>query len=113
MASFAPINWRLIFLVSVPIGLFSTVFGYLKLHETSPKRPARIDWPGNITDQATVNICGGQLLIDPTDEVVVCHIPYKEKQAVCHLIQSAIAQRVAGRGQASKWLGSEHVSAPF
>ncbi len=45
----APINWRLIFLVSVPIGLFSTVFGYLKLHETSPKRPARIDWPGNIT----------------------------------------------------------------
>jgi MFS family permease len=45
----APIDWRLIFLVSVPIGLFSTVFGYLKLHETSPRRPARIDWPGNIT----------------------------------------------------------------
>ena len=44
-----PINWRLIFLVSVPIGLFATVFGYLKLRETSPKRPARIDWPGNIT----------------------------------------------------------------
>jgi MFS family permease len=45
----APIDWRLIFLVSVPIGLFATVFGYLKLHETSPRRPARIDWPGNIT----------------------------------------------------------------
>jgi MFS family permease len=45
----APVNWRLIFLVSVPIGLFATVFGYLKLHETSPRRPARIDWPGNIT----------------------------------------------------------------
>jgi MFS family permease len=45
----APINWRLIFLVSVPIGLFATVYGYLKLRETSPKRPARIDWPGNIT----------------------------------------------------------------
>ena len=45
----APINWRLIFLVSVPIGLFATVFGYYKLRETSPKRPARIDWPGNIT----------------------------------------------------------------
>ena len=42
----APIDWRLIFLVSVPIGLFATVLGYLKLHETSPKRPARIDWPG-------------------------------------------------------------------
>ena len=32
----APINWRLIFLVSVPIGLFATVFGYLKLRETEP-----------------------------------------------------------------------------
>ena len=45
----APINWRLIFLVSVPIGLFATVLGYYKLRETSPRRPARIDWPGNIT----------------------------------------------------------------
>jgi MFS family permease len=45
----APIDWRLIFLVSVPIGLFATVLGYLKLHETSPRRPARIDWPGNIS----------------------------------------------------------------
>jgi MFS family permease len=45
----APIDWRLIFLVSVPIGLFATVLGYLKLRETSPRRPARIDWPGNIT----------------------------------------------------------------
>jgi MFS family permease len=45
----APVNWRLIFLVSVPIGLFATIFGYLKLRETSERRPARIDWPGNIT----------------------------------------------------------------
>src|SRR5580704_9523782 len=45
----APINWRLIFLVSVPIGLLGTVIGYLKLRETTPRQPARIDWPGNIT----------------------------------------------------------------
>jgi MFS family permease len=45
----APINWRLIFLVSVPIGLFATVWGYLKLIELSERRPAKIDWPGNIT----------------------------------------------------------------
>ena len=45
----APINWRLIFLVSVPIGLFATVFGYYALRETSEPRPARIDWPGNVT----------------------------------------------------------------
>jgi MFS family permease len=45
----APINWRLIFLVSVPIGLFATVWGYLKLRELSARRPAKIDWWGNIT----------------------------------------------------------------
>ena len=45
----APINWRLIFLVSVPIGLFATVWGYLKLRELADRRPARIDWPGNVT----------------------------------------------------------------
>ena len=45
----APINWRLIFLVSVPIGLFATVWGYLKLRELSPRRPAQIDWWGNVT----------------------------------------------------------------
>ncbi len=45
----APINWRLIFLVSVPVGLLGTVLGYLKLRELSARRPARIDWPGNIT----------------------------------------------------------------
>jgi MFS family permease len=45
----APINWRLIFLVSVPVGLLGTVAGYLKLREMGQRRPARIDWPGNIT----------------------------------------------------------------
>jgi MFS family permease len=45
----APINWRLIFLVSVPVGLLGTVLGYVKLRELSARRPAKIDWPGNIT----------------------------------------------------------------
>ena len=31
----APINWRLIFLVSVPIGLFATVWGYFSLQEVA------------------------------------------------------------------------------
>jgi MFS family permease len=45
----APLNWRWIFLVSVPIGLLGTALGYLWLRETSQRQPARIDWPGNIT----------------------------------------------------------------
>ena len=31
----APINWRLVFLISVPVGLFGTVWAYLKLEERS------------------------------------------------------------------------------
>ncbi len=45
----APVNWRLIFFVSVPIGLFATIWGYLKLRELGQRRAATIDWPGNIT----------------------------------------------------------------
>jgi MFS family permease len=45
----APIQWRLVFLVSVPIGLFGTVWAYRKLVDLSPRRPARIDWWGNVT----------------------------------------------------------------
>jgi MFS family permease len=45
----APIDWRLVFLISVPVGLFGTVWAYLKLRELSQPRQARIDWPGNIT----------------------------------------------------------------
>lgn len=44
------INWRLIFLVSVPIGLFGTVWAYIKLKEQSkPDKTQKIDWFGNIT----------------------------------------------------------------
>ncbi len=45
----APINWRLIFLVSVPIGLFATVWGYFSLHEIERGSKGGIDWGGNVT----------------------------------------------------------------
>ena len=45
----APIDWRLVFLISVPVGLFGTVWAYLKLEERSQPRPARVDWWGNAT----------------------------------------------------------------
>jgi MFS family permease len=43
----APIEWRLVFLVSVPFGLFGTVWAYLKLQDNGVRVPARIDWLGN------------------------------------------------------------------
>ena len=45
----APIDWRLVFLISVPVGLFGTVWAYLRLRELSTPRPAPIDWAGNVT----------------------------------------------------------------
>jgi MFS family permease len=45
----APINWRLVFLVSVPIGVVATVWAYHSLRELGERRPARIDWWGNAT----------------------------------------------------------------
>jgi MFS family permease len=45
----APINWRLVFLVSVPFGLFGTVWAYLKLQERGVRRRVPIDWLGNLT----------------------------------------------------------------
>ena len=44
-----PIDWRLVFLVSVPVGLFGTVWAYLKLQERGVPHRAPIDWRGNIT----------------------------------------------------------------
>jgi MFS family permease len=45
----APINWRLVFLISVPVGLLGTIWAYLKLEERSQPRRAPIDWLGNVT----------------------------------------------------------------
>jgi MFS family permease len=45
----APIDWRAVFLISVPIGVFGTVWAYLKLEERSTPKRARVDWWGNLT----------------------------------------------------------------
>jgi MFS family permease len=45
----APIEWRLVFLVSVPFGLFGTAWAYLKLKDNGIRIPSKIDWLGNIT----------------------------------------------------------------
>jgi len=43
------IDWRLVFLVSVPLGLFGTVWSYRNLKELGQRHRATIDWSGNIT----------------------------------------------------------------
>ncbi|MGC8633271.1 MAG: MFS transporter [Candidatus Limnocylindrales bacterium] len=45
----AAINWRLVFFVSVPVGLVGTIWAYFRLEELGTVTHARIDWPGNLT----------------------------------------------------------------
>ena len=45
----APVEWRLVFLVSVPFGLFGTIWAYLKLEDSGVRNHTPIDWWGNVT----------------------------------------------------------------
>jgi EmrB/QacA subfamily drug resistance transporter len=46
----AAINWRLVFLVSVPVGIAGTIWAYTMLRETATIRQhQKIDWVGNVT----------------------------------------------------------------
>jgi MFS family permease len=45
----APINWRLVFLISVPTGIFGTIWAYKRLHDLSERTKQPIDWAGNLT----------------------------------------------------------------
>ncbi len=45
----APVNWRLVFLVSVPFGVLGTIRAYTKLIESPQRQKARLDWLGNLT----------------------------------------------------------------
>jgi len=42
-------DWRLVFWVSVPFGIFGTFWGYISLKENGKRAPAKIDWWGNLT----------------------------------------------------------------
>ncbi|HET9896097.1 MAG TPA: MFS transporter [Streptosporangiaceae bacterium] len=45
----AAVNWRLVFIVSVPIGIGGAIWSYLSLRDIGVRTPAKIDWLGNIT----------------------------------------------------------------
>jgi MFS family permease len=45
----AIVDWRAVFWVNVPVGLFGTVWAYRNLRETGHHRRGAIDWWGNVT----------------------------------------------------------------
>jgi MFS family permease len=42
-------DWRAVFWINVPIGVFGTIWAYKSLKEIAHTRKARIDWAGNVT----------------------------------------------------------------
>ncbi|AYG05204.1 MFS transporter [Gryllotalpicola protaetiae] len=44
----ATLDWRAIFLVSVPFGILGTIWSYKSLHEVGARGTGRVDWWGNI-----------------------------------------------------------------
>jgi MFS family permease len=45
----AAVDWRLVFIVSVPIGIGGAIWSYFSLREIGLRTEARIDWLGNVT----------------------------------------------------------------
>ncbi len=52
----AAVDWRLVFWVNVPIGIFGTIWSYKKLREVAVTRRAKLDWWGNITFAAGASL---------------------------------------------------------
>jgi MFS family permease len=45
----AAVDWRLVFIVSVPIGIGGAIWSYFSLKEIGARTPSKIDWLGNVT----------------------------------------------------------------
>jgi MFS family permease len=45
----AAIDWRAVFWINVPVGVYGTLWAYLRLRDNGERHRARIDWWGNIT----------------------------------------------------------------
>jgi MFS family permease len=45
----AAVDWRAVFWINVPVGIYGTIWAYLRLRDNGERHPGRIDWWGNIT----------------------------------------------------------------
>ena len=45
----AALDWRAVFWVNVPVGVFFTIWAYRTLRDNGHRQPGRIDWWGNVT----------------------------------------------------------------
>jgi MFS family permease len=52
----ASVDWRLVFLLNVPVGIVGTIWAYVALRELGERHPAHIDWAGNATFAAGLGL---------------------------------------------------------
>ena len=82
----AAIDWRAVFWVNVPVGVFGTLWAYRKLRDNGARNPGRIDWWGNVTFAVGL----GAVLIGITDGIQ----PYGHAQ---HGLDEPVGRRAADR----------------
>jgi MFS family permease len=58
-------DWRAVFWINVPVGIYGTVWAYRRLRDNGERHRARIDWWGNITFAVGL----GAVLIGVTDGI--------------------------------------------
>jgi len=52
----AEANWRLVFVINVPVGIFGTIWSYWKLRELGQRIVEHIDWLGNLAFAAGLTL---------------------------------------------------------
>ena len=65
----AALDWRAVFWVNVPVGIYGTLWAYWKLRDNGERHGRRIDWWGNITFAVGL----GAVLIGVTDGIQPYH----------------------------------------
>jgi MFS family permease len=58
-------DWRAVFWINVPVGVYGTIWAYRKLRDNGERHRARIDWWGNITFAVGL----GAVLVGVTDGI--------------------------------------------
>jgi MFS family permease len=61
----AAFDWRAVFWINLPVGVFGTIWAYLRLREKGERHPGRVDWLGNVTFALGL----GAILIGITDGI--------------------------------------------
>ena len=84
----AAIDWRVVFWINVPVGVFGTLWAYLRLREMGERHRARMDWWGNVTFAVGL----GAVLIGVTVGIQ----PYHGQR---HGLDQPRGDRPAGRGR--------------